>query len=341
MLRWAAAPPPSDHYYCGQNSCYRDCRVILASQTAPITPSPRAPRNRNPFTLARLVQLSSPLPISLTYHRLRPTLPIELYRLIATNIKSTHDLCTLSRVSKAWQRESESILYHTLTLRRALDITWRSQSFVSRPSLSLYVRKLSITLNQYIPLKCVSRILAGCARLCVLYIRGIVWADYSRVLESIPPGTLLREFGCHTRGEAGVIRFLSRQPQLEQLDLSAHAFELDALPPDALRNLTVFRGWLTTAAALARGPRGQGQTRRPLRRLTLIDDSPDQDVHELLGQLSQQTGASIIALELRISLLRSPIAWPALEGVLLSLSSLRFLGLCGLECTRVRVILLS
>jgi hypothetical protein len=330
MSRYRAAHSSFDYHNCQPTHCRS---IIIASQWVAVSRSPGAPNKLFPF-IVRVVP-SSPLPTPPPNDRPRPTLPIELYRLIATNVTSTYDLCTLSRVSKAWQKESERILYHTLTLRRALDLIWRSQCLLSRPSLSAHIRKLSITLSQYTPLGLVSRILAACTRLRVLYIQGIVWADYSCVLDSVATNTQLRAFGCHTRGEAGVVRFLARQPDLERLDLSVHAFDLDDLPPHALPRLRVFTGWLTTAAALARGGR-----RRPLRRLTLVDDSPEREMCELLGQL-HRAGASLVALDLRVGVLRNPIAWAALESVVFSLGNLRFFGICSLECTRVRALLLS
>lgn len=283
---------------------------------------------RSPHQALRPSVLQLPaFPLRPPDNRPRPTLPVELYRLIVSNITSTHDLCVLTRVSKSWQIESERILYHTLTLRRALDIIWRAQCLVSRPSLSSHVRTLSITLDQYTPLDPISRILAACSRLRCLSIRGAVWSDYSSVLDAVPQHTRLREFGCHTRGEAGIVRFLSRQPEIEQLDLSAHAFELEDLPPSSLPKLRSFNGWLATAAALARGG-------RPLRRLKLMDDSREEDVPELLAGL-QQVDGEITTLEILMGVLRNPIEWSALESMLVSLKGLRFLGVCSLECTRV------
>jgi len=48
---------------------------------------------------------------------LQPTLPVELYRQIVQYVVSQRDLCTLARVSRAFQAEAERVLYHSISLR--------------------------------------------------------------------------------------------------------------------------------------------------------------------------------------------------------------------------------
>lgn len=284
-----------------------------------LIPSP--PPQNGVNTLPPLALSHDQLPVQ----RPRPTLPVELYRMIVQYITSEHDLCTLARVSRAFQSEAERVLYHSLQMRHHIKTLWRCESLAKQPRLALYVRRLSIIIDQYTLLDSVSRALACCSELRHLELKGAPWSDYSKVLDAVS-STDIRTFACHARGEAGVVRFLERQPHLQEVDFEAHGFELENLSPHAARSLHVFTGWLTTAAALVPG--------RPIRRLTLTSDMANDETVRAVKSLSKGT-VEVEALDIRIGVLRNPIPWIILEGIFTSLKGLRYLGVCSLECARV------
>lgn len=260
--------------------------------------------------------------------RPRPTLPVELYRMIIQYLNSQHDLCTLARVSRAFQVEAERVLYHSVYLHHTIKTLWRCESLANQPRLALNVRKLSINVDQYSPFDSIARALNCCSRLRSLTLKGALWSDYSKVLDAVI-STEIREFACNTRGEAGVLRFLERQPDLVEVEFEAHAFDFEDVSPNAIRNLHSFTGHLTTAAALVPG--------RPVRRLIVTSDMACDAMMRAVNRLSQGQG-DLLALDLRTGVLREPIPWTILESIFTSLRELRFLGICSLDCARVGAI---
>ncbi|CAG7854089.1 SubName: Full=Uncharacterized protein {ECO:0000313/EMBL:CCA70030.1} [Serendipita indica DSM 11827] len=253
-----------------------------------------------------------------------PTLPVELYRLIVAYVPSAHDLCTLARVSRSFQAEAERVLYHTLHLRHHIKTIAQCQRLAGQPRLARYVRRLSIIIDQYTPLEYISNALAACSNLRSLTLRGAPWSDYTKVLDAVC-STRIREFTCHARGEAGVVRFLERQTELEQVDLEAQSFDFESLSPLAARKLWSFTGCLTTAAAIVPS--------RPIRRLTLTSDLANDATVRAVEKLSLGLG-DVEALDIRMGVLRNPMSWSILESVFISLRGLRFLGVCSLDCAR-------
>lgn len=308
-------------------------------QTAPRTlprpeiPSTRHPHYSSPLSLAsyRLILphdvLTGPvLPMSSEKPRLHscPTLPVELYRQIIQYITSNHDICSLARVSRAFQVEAERVLYHTLYLRHHIKTIWRCESLASQPRIALYVRKLSIILDQYTPLEPIARALRACSNLRHLCLRGAAWSDYSKVLDAVT-STDIQEFTCHARGEAGLVRFLERQPNLKELDFEAHGFDLENLSYRAARKLTTFTGWLATAATVVPG--------RPVKQLTLTSDMTWDATVRAVRRLSEAQ-EDVTVLDIRMGVLRNPMPWTILESVFTSLRGLRFLGVCSLDCAK-------
>ena len=323
MSRWRAAPPSTG--------------VMEWDQTAapPTLPRPDVPFTRHshyssPLSLAsyRLIRSNDVLSVPSSLHS-RPTLPVELYRQIVQYITSNHDICTLARVSRSFQVEAERVLYHTLNLRHHIKTIWRCESLASQPRIALYVRKLSIILDQYTQLEPIARALHACSNLRHLSLRGAAWSDYSKVLDAVS-STDIREFTCHARGEAGLLRFLERQPNLEVVDLEAHGFDLESLSPRAARNLTTFTGWLATAAAVIPG--------RSVKQLTLTSDMANDATVRAVHRLSEGK-EEVTVLDIRMGVLRNPMPWTILESVFTSLRSLRFLGVCSLDCAKVSIFL--
>lgn len=167
--------------------------------------------------------------------------------------------------------------------------------------------------------------IAACSNLRSLTLRGAPWSDYTKVLDAVC-STRIREFTCHARGEAGVVRFLERQTELEQVDLEAQSFDFESLSPLAARKLWSFTGCLTTAAAIVPS--------RPIRRLTLTSDLANDATVRAVEKLSLGLG-DVEALDIRMGVLRNPMSWSILESVFISLRGLRFLGVCSLDCARV------
>jgi hypothetical protein len=360
MSRWRAAPPSTGRMDWEQSNPGAPGGLT----NSPHLPLPRPQHYSSPLSLAsyRLLGPSnsdaystrrpsihgqsyeSPLspitstPSSRTFpHHLQPhhpppqsqrqsTLPVELYRQIVQYVTSQRDLCALARVSRAFQLEAERVLYHSLQLRHHIKTLWRCESLATQPRLAAYVRRLSIIIDQYTPLDSIARALASCQNLRHLALRGAPWSDYSKVLDSV--GSMeIREFTCHARGEAGVVRFLERQKYLEEIDFEAHAFDLDNLSLNAARDLKVFTGWLTTAATIVPG--------RPVRLLNLTSDMTNDATVRAVQKLSEVNG-EIEALDIRMGVLRNPISWAILESVFISMRGIRFLGVISLDCARVR-----
>lgn len=332
MSRWRAAPPSSSLQAVGWEQLPKP--YPLQGHSRADVPYTRRSHYSSPLSLAsyRLLGPNDVPSTSPSYDqshsfkpRPQPTLPVELYRQIVQYVVSQHDLCTLARVSRAFQAEAERVLYHSLSMRHQIKTMWRCESLATQPRLALYVRKLSIIVDQYTPLDSIARALNACSNLQYLALRGAPWSDYSKVLDAVS-STDIREFTCHTGGEPGVVRFLERQPQLEEISFEAHGFDLDNLSPYAAGNLRVFTGWLATAATIVPG--------RPVRQLTLTSDMTNEATVKAVSKLAEGSG-DVVALELRMGVLRNPISWPILEGVFTSLKGIRFLGVCSLDCARV------
>ncbi|KAG8869485.1 hypothetical protein FRC20_001351 [Serendipita sp. 405] len=338
MSRWRAAPPSSgavmdwdqksvrvdttmpynrlSHYSSPLSlSAYR----LISPISRGSSPSALSPQSHDPHS-------TPPSPRPSRAATQSPTLPYELYRQIVQYITSPHDLCTLARVSRSFQAEAERVLYHSLHLRHHIKTLWRCETLATQPRLARYVRKLSIIIDQYTPLDSIARALQACRNLRSLTLRGAPWSDYSRVLDSVS-STEIRELTCHARGEAGVVRFLERQRCLEVVDLEAHAFDMDNLSPQAAAALQSFTGCLVTAARLVPG--------RPVRQLTLISDMANDATIRAVTRLAEGQG-DIQALDIRMGVLRNPISWTILQSVFTSLRGVRFLGVCSLDCARVR-----
>jgi hypothetical protein len=184
---------------------------------------------------------------------------------------------------------------------------------------------LSIILDQYTPLEPIARALHACRNLRHLALRGTPWSDYSKVLDAVT-STDIRELTCHARGEAGVVRFLERQPKLVEVDFGPHGFDLENLSHGSAGNLASFTGWLTTAAAIVPG--------RPVRQLTLTSDMANDATARAVHRLSEGDG-DVAVLDIRMGVVRNPMPWTILESVFTSLRGLRFLGVCSLDCAKV------
>lgn len=338
MSRWRAAPPSTT--LIGWEQLRKP--LFHEGRSLPELPSARLSRYSSPLSLAAYRLLGpnddSPPPTTPQSHdqpyslasRPHPTLPVELYRHIVQYVTSQHDLCTLARVSRAFQAEAERVLYHTLQLRHQIKTMWRCESLATQPRLALYVRRLSIVFDQYTPLDSIARALRACSSLRSLALRGAPWSDYSKVLDAVS-STEIIEFTCHAGGEAGVVRFLERQPKLEEVDFEAHSFDLETLSPYAAPRIKVFTGWLATAAKIVPG--------RPVKQLTLTSDMPNDATIRAISKLGEGKN-DVMALELRMGILRNPISWAILESIFISFKGLRFLGVCTLDCARVGIFIL-
>jgi hypothetical protein len=321
MSRWCAAPPSTGVMTWDQVSRPEVSYTRLSHYSSPLS-----------LESYRLIRpndgLSAPISRQRSYDQSphsHLTLPVELYRQIIQYITSNHDICSLARVSRAFQIEAERVLYHSLHLRHHIKTLWRCESLASQPRLALYVRKLSIILDQYTPLEPIARALSACHNLQHLALRGAPWSDYSKVLDAVI-STDIRELTCHARGEAAVVRFLERQPNLVEVDFEAHGFDLENLSQGSMRNLTTFTGWLTTAAAIVPG--------RPVRQLTLTSDMANDATVRAVQRLSEGE-EDVTVLDIRMGVLRNPMPWTILESVFTSLKGLRFLGVCSLDCAKV------
>jgi hypothetical protein len=322
MSRWCAAPP-STGVIIDWGQAFSPTEV---SDTRPSHYS--SPLSLESYRLIRANDVfSAPISPKQSYEQPSPhlTLPVELYRQIIQYVTSNHDICSLARVSHAFQIEAERVLYHSLHLRHHIKTLWRCESLSSQPRLALYVQRLSIILDQYTPLEPIARALNACRNLRHLALRGAPWSDYSKVLDAVTSMDI-REFTCHARGEAGVVRFLERQSNMVEVDLEAHGFDLESLSQDSVNNLTTFTGWLTTAAAIVPG--------RPVRQLTLTSDMANDATVRAVHRLSKGE-EDVTVLDIRMGVLRNPMPWTILESIFTSLKGLRFLGVCSLDCAKV------
>lgn len=111
--------------------------------------------------------------------------------------------------------------------------------------------ELSIII-QYTPLDSIGRALHACSGLRYLALRGALWSNYSKVLDAVSSMDIC-EFTCHSGAEAGIIRFLERQSQLEKFNFEANGFDLENLSPSAAGNLGVFTEWLAAASHVLEG----------------------------------------------------------------------------------------
>ncbi len=179
----------------------------------------------------------------------QPYLPVDLYLPILNHVQDQNDLFNLSRTSSYWHAESNPILYHRVSILN----DHRRQKFFFRTvsqkyGLALLVKELSVEICQSPSSEesqIIKRGLHAIERLEILSLH--VASD-----DSIAPLLLdnlfqLRRFSwvsIRDQDEELVLRFLSRQTQMQDLEISLQGTSILSynVPTDTCPHLSILRG---------------------------------------------------------------------------------------------------
>jgi hypothetical protein len=185
----------------------------------------------------------------------RVCLPIELYRSIAREVESKHDLCSLARASQTLQAEAERYLNRSLSLRRVHDIVVIGRRIFSTPTVAEYVRvprirghhgryKDIIWASIHNILRSVLCVLTNLRDLDIIMpapFRHYAGETYFKLFENC--SFRLHRFCANFGIDGRLIEFFENQPEIRDLEL-VH-FQMD-LPPHILPNVCILRTFSIT-----------------------------------------------------------------------------------------------